>query len=115
MAYQRPPPEYPGSFEHMPALPEIKGWTIRRLSLARKAVRFWCRACGRDVVITPTGLATIYRRRLDWTIEQAVAAAKCATCGANEAQASGHALEREDTRLSFVRREHAAAALKRNG
>lgn len=114
MPYPRPPPEYP-SFDHMPALPEIKGWTMRRLSLARKAIRVRCRACGRETIVTPVGIQTIFRKRFDATIDQIVPALRCETCGGLEAQASGWTLEKDDPRLSFCRREHAGIALRRDG
>lgn len=114
--FPRPAPEHPDSFAHMAVLPELKGWTLRRCSLARRALRLWCRACGRDVVITPAGMASTFRKQRALTVEEFVAQAKCATCGANEAQASMWCGENpSDPRPMFVRREHAGVALRRDG
>lgn len=113
--YPRPPPERTGAFMNRVALPEVAGRTLGELSKRPSALRLWCRACGRDTVITPHGLAALFPTRLDMLAEDFAVAARCQTCGAQEAQACGWTLEVYDPRPMFVRREHARAPLKVRG
>ncbi|MDP3405030.1 MAG: hypothetical protein Q8S03_10100 [Brevundimonas sp.] len=89
----RPPPQYPGPMAEAVILPELRGITIEDMTRGALALRLWCRNCGRDVLITPTGLRQLGRRVQPWTAERFVRAARCDTCGQQQAQGSGWPLE----------------------
>lgn len=107
-AYPRPAPEFPGSFETYTVLPELIGVTVRELVTKSQGLRLWCRACGRDIRITPFGLVTLFPTLQARHVETVVRAARCQTCGAKEAQGSGWAPEPPASdRLVILAREHA--------
>lgn len=112
--FQRPAPLHPG-FETYTVLPELKGLTPGEMAARGMAMMVFCRACGREVVITPHGLFDLFPMHRKKPIEAVVRAMRCETCGAREAQASGWSLEGPDQRLFFVRRAHARAEFKRTG
>jgi hypothetical protein len=74
-------------------LPELRQVTIEDMTRGAQALRLWCRACGRDVLITPLGLRQLGRRVQPWPVERFVRAARCDTCGEQQAQGSGWPLE----------------------
>jgi hypothetical protein len=115
MHFQRSPPEHTGQFMSRLVLPEIASRTLEELSKGRQYVRVWCTACDRDSIFTPYWLAELFPTKLTMSVEDFALAAKCATCGAQEAQVSGWAAETYDPRPMFVRREHHGVPLRRNG
>ena len=92
-SFLRPPPQYPGTFDALDVLPELVGRRLLAVAAANESVKLWCRACGRDVVLSPRSLRDLARGHHAMTVEQLVRASKCETCGANEAQASGWVLD----------------------
>lgn len=110
-AHLRPQPEFGCAFAEITALPEVAGRTLGALTTGRLGLRLRCRACGREVLITPRGLRDRYAGLLSATVEAFTRAARCETCGAREAQASGWPLEQAQLEQTVVvRRESARGA-----
>ena len=93
MRWSRPPPQFTGPHADATVMPELVGKTIEDLAQGASALRLWCRACGRDVLITPRGLRELGRSCLAWPVARFVRAARCDTCGERQAQGSGWPLE----------------------
>jgi hypothetical protein len=107
-AWPRPDPEFTGPFGASRVLPELRGKTLGDLVARRAGVRLWCPACGRDVRITPKGLAERFPLLQACSVKAFVEAARCGTCGAKEAQGTGWSPEPRDAETCILLvREHA--------
>lgn len=113
--FPRPPPEHPDHPEAF-VLPWGQRQTIRQvLGVRQLGLRVRCRACGRDSIITPNGLLTMFGEALDVELEVLARRLRCDTCEAMEAQVGCWPIHKPTARLTYVRRRHWREPLKVDG
>ena len=107
-AWPRPRPEFTGAFGAYRALPELMRKTLGDVARSGAGIRIWRQACGRDVRLTPWGIAQRFPLLPTCSVQAFVEASKCGTCGAQEAQATGWSPEPKHREIAILLvREHA--------